>query len=103
MSEQQRQTTAPATRPTTDDREDWKADWGALGMPWRWEPEGDEERQRFLAERGAVKPDIAAGVYHFKDIKLDRADVEWLFATHENGRGPLDWADDDQRDHVCAS
>ncbi len=32
-----------------------------------------------------------------KDIKLSRADVEWLLATHENGRGPVDWSDESQR------
>src|SRR5258708_29345548 len=30
-------------------------------------------------------------------MKLSRADVEWLLATHENGRGPVDWSDGSQR------
>jgi hypothetical protein len=30
-------------------------------------------------------------------VKLSRADVEWLLATHENGRGPVDWSDERQR------
>ena len=30
-------------------------------------------------------------------IKLSRADVEWLLATHENSRGPVDWSDESQR------
>src|SRR5258708_7380112 len=38
-------------------------------------------------------------VYSFSDIepKLTRADIEWLLATHENGRGFVDWRDFYQR------
>src|SRR5205823_5472737 len=52
------------------------------------------------AERRALTPDIEQGMYPFKDIepKLTRADVEWLLATHENGRGPVDWSDKNQRE-----
>lgn len=32
-----------------------------------------------------------------KDINLNRADIEWLLATHEDGRGPVDWSDESQR------
>mgnify|MGYP002402111500 CR=1 FL=1 len=32
-----------------------------------------------------------------KNIKLNRADVEWLLATHENGQGPIDWHEESQR------
>jgi hypothetical protein len=68
-------------------------------MPWRTEPEISEEQQRYLAERRAIQPDIEKGIYPFKDIKLDRADVEWLLATHESDgmRGPVDWQDKKQR------
>jgi uncharacterized protein YjbI with pentapeptide repeats len=90
----------PQRPASNDDREKWTEYWKAQGVPWRTQPEIDEERQRFLAERRAVKPDIAEGVYPFKDIKLDRADVEWLLATHENGRGPIDWDDETQRERV---
>src|SRR5260221_1877063 len=88
-------------RPTSDDdREGWKAYWTAQGMAWRTEPEIDEERQRFLAERRAITPDIKNGIYPFKSITLGRADVEWLLATHESGgmRGPVDWSDEKQRE-----
>jgi uncharacterized protein YjbI with pentapeptide repeats len=77
-------------RPTTDDRDAWRAYWAAQGMPWRTEPEIDEERQQYLAERRAVAPDIEKGMYPFKAIKLDRADVEWLLATHADGRWLID-------------
>jgi hypothetical protein len=51
-------------RPTNnDDREGWRAYWQAQGMPWRTEPEIDEERQRFLAERRAITPDIEQRIY----------------------------------------
>ncbi|HEY7984997.1 MAG TPA: hypothetical protein VID73_12555, partial [Ktedonobacterales bacterium] len=76
-------------RPDTGDRGAWQAYWAANGMPWRTEPEIDDARQRFLAERRHVTPDIERGIYAFRDenggIKLTRTDVEWLLATHESG------------------
>ena len=38
------------------------------------------------------------GIYPFRDIKLSRVDIEWLLETHENGRGPVDWSDEHQRE-----
>ena len=78
-------------RPVNDDKEAWKKYWQAQGQPWRTESEIDVERQKYLAERRSITPNIEQGIYPFKDIKLNRADVEWLLATHENGRGPVDW------------
>lgn len=71
-------------RPTGDNPNEWKAYWTTQGMAWRTEPEIDEERQRYLAERRAIQPDIEKGVYPFNNIKLDRADVEWLIAVHHS-------------------
>jgi uncharacterized protein YjbI with pentapeptide repeats len=73
--------------------------WQAHGMPWRAEPEADAARQAYLTERRAITPDVEKGQYPFRDehggIKLTRADVEWLLATHESGgmRGPVDVRD----------
>ena len=53
------------------------------------------KRQRELAQHRAVIPEM--GIYPFKGMKLNRADVEWLLATHEDGRGPVDWSDKQQR------
>jgi hypothetical protein len=78
-----------AQRPSNDDTEAWKAYWQAQGQHWRTEPEIDAERQKYLDERRSITPDIKQGIYPFKDIKLSRADVEWLLATHESGRGPV--------------
>jgi uncharacterized protein YjbI with pentapeptide repeats len=85
-------------RPANDDKEAWKAYWKAQGQTWRTEPEIDIERQKYLAERRCITPDIEQGIYPFKGIKLSRADVEWLVVTHENGRGPIDWNDKSQRE-----
>lgn len=82
-----------AQRPTTDDIETWKAYWRAQGQPWRTEPEIDVERQKYLDERRSIKPDIEQGIYPFKDIKLNREDIEWLLSTHENGHSLADWKD----------
>ena len=81
-------------------RGEWRRHWRAANQPWRTEPEIDAERQAMLAERRAVAPDIRRGVYPFKDLRLARADVEWLLATHENGRGPVDWDDATQRSRI---
>ena len=78
----------------------WKAMkqyWKERGQPWRTEPEIDEERQKFLSERRSITPNSQQGIYPFKDIKLSRADIEWLLATHENGRGTINWSDESQR------
>ena len=80
-----------------NDREAWQAHWGAQGQPWRTEPEIDAKRQAFLAKRRALEPDARQGLYPFKDVVLNRADIEWLLATHEDGRGPVDWSDESQR------
>jgi Uncharacterized low-complexity proteins len=74
----------------------WKAYWHGKGFPWRTEPEIDVKRQEELSRHRAIIPDIEKGIYPFKGMKLSRADVEWLLATHENGRGPVDWSDESQ-------
>ena len=85
-------------RAAKDDKDTWKAPWEKQGQPWRTEPEIDEERQKYLDERRSIVPVIEKGIYPFKDIKLNRADVEWLLATHENGGGPVVWNDESQRE-----
>jgi uncharacterized protein YjbI with pentapeptide repeats len=82
-------------RPTTE--EEWRAHWKAQNQPWRVEPEISPERQEELAKRRAIVPDIKQGIYPFRGMKLNRADVEWLLATHDGGRGPVDWNDESQR------
>jgi uncharacterized protein YjbI with pentapeptide repeats len=97
---------APATpastvsRPVTDDRAAWRTWWRAQGQHWRLEPEISAERQALLAERRTTTPDVRARGYPFSAISLSRADVEWLLATHENGRGPVHWDDPAQRERV---
>jgi uncharacterized protein YjbI with pentapeptide repeats len=85
-------------RPTTDDTEAWKAYWEAQGKSWRKEPEINEERQAYLAERRSITPDIEQGIYPFKDVKLSRADVEWLIDTHKVEPRPIIRSDEGQRE-----
>jgi len=98
MSEQQTTTTVQEP-PAPDGYPSWPHYWMAQGMPWRTQAQIDEERQAYLAKRRAITPDVEQGIYPFKDIKLDRADVEWLLATHDSGgmRGPVDWSDTQQQ------
>lgn len=98
MSEQDGRQATSLQRPPTDDPEAWKAYWKAQGQFWRTEPEIETERQKYLTERRSITPDVEQGIYPFKGIKLSRADIEWLLATHENGRGPVDWSDESQRE-----
>ncbi len=99
MSDQDNGQVSTTRRPTTKDQEAWIFYWQTQGQFWRSEPEIDSERQKYLAERRAIVPDIEQGIYPFKDIKLSRADIEWLLATHESGGiyGPVDWNDTSQR------
>src|SRR5258708_3659489 len=85
----------PQHSPTSP--EEWRQHWQSQSQPWRTEPEIDAKRQEELSKRRAIVPDIEKGIYPFKGMKLSRADVEWLLATHENGRGPVDWGDETQR------
>jgi hypothetical protein len=105
MSEQDGTQRTAMEHPTNDDRIAWEVYWAELQPKewfeawgyWRTEPEIDEGRKIYLTERRAIQPDINKGTYPFKNIKLSRADVEWLLATLENGRGPIDWNDESQR------
>ncbi len=92
----------PIVRPQNDDLAAWQAYWAAQGQPWRTQPEIAPDRQAYLAERRATPADVIAGTYPLKGVTppLTRADVEWLLATHENGRGPVDWSDPEQRTRV---
>lgn len=89
---------APVPRPADDNRKGWRVYWQAQNQPWRTEPEIDAERQKYLAQLRAIIPDIEKGIYPFKGVQLNRADVEWLLATHENGHGPVNWSDEHQRE-----
>lgn len=100
MSEQPQTVEALPRRPAGEDRGAWRKYWIAQDQIWRTEPEIDEQRQAFLAERRAVVPSIGQSRYPFKGVALTRADVEWLLATHENGRGPVDWSAEEQRERV---
>lgn len=87
-------------QPAPDDREGWKAYWKERQQPWRTEPEIDAQRQEELAKRRAIVPDWEKGIYPFGGMGLTRADIEWLLATHENGRGPVEWSDVSQRERT---
>jgi hypothetical protein len=84
-------------RPSVDDHEAWSAYWRIHGQSWRTEPEIDTKRQQELSRCRAVIPNIEKSIYPFRGMKLSRADVEWLLATHENGLGPVQWNDESQR------
>jgi uncharacterized protein YjbI with pentapeptide repeats len=87
----------PLPSPKLNTPEQWRTYWESQGQPWRREPEIDLQRQTALAQKRVIVPDIEKGMYPFKDMKLSRADVEWLLATHEHDRGPVDWSDENQR------
>jgi uncharacterized protein YjbI with pentapeptide repeats len=86
--------------PTTNDQAEWRAYWQTQGQPWRKEPEITEQRQKQLAAKRAIAASVEQSVYPFGGEKLTRADVEWLLITHEQGRGPVDWSDTEQRDRI---
>jgi uncharacterized protein YjbI with pentapeptide repeats len=67
-------------------------------QPWRTEPEIDGARQEQLKRCLSTLPDIARGIYPFKGMKLSRADVEWLLATHGNEGGSGASSDEQRHD-----
>ncbi len=77
---------------TAADPQLWILYWKAHGQPWRIEPEISADRQEYLAKRLAIQPNIETSSYPFKNISLNRADVEWLLANHGNGQGPVNWS-----------
>jgi hypothetical protein len=91
MSEQQ-PTTSAQDQPAPDGFTSWPEYWTAQGMPWRTEPEIDLVRQQYVSERRSIVPNIEVGVFPFKDMKVERKDVEWLLSTLDSGgvRGPVD-------------
>ncbi len=94
------ETVPAAGPPATDDRAAWRAWWRSQGQSWRLEPEIPPARQALLAERRAIVAEVRVNLYPFAGVSLTRADVEWLLATHENGRGPVMWDDPAQRERV---
>src|SRR5713101_4174703 len=97
VSGQSEPSSLPSIRPSNGDHAAWLAYWQEQNQPWRTEPEISPERRGELEKRRALVPDIEKGIYPFKGIKLDRADVEWLLTTHEGG--PVNWSDEKER--VC--
>jgi uncharacterized protein YjbI with pentapeptide repeats len=98
MSEEEGTQVLLPPRPTESDPEAWKPYWEGRGQPWRTEPEISTGRQEELAQYRSIVPNIEKGIYPFKGMKLTRAEIEWLLATHDAGRGPVDWSDKRQRD-----
>ena len=96
MSEQDGTKASSLEYPDNLDSLAWRVYWEKQGQPWRTEPEINRKRQIYLTQRRNIKAIVEQGIYPFKGIKLNRADVEWLLATHENGRGPIDWNDESQ-------
>jgi hypothetical protein len=74
--------------------------WKQWGLTWRREPEIDTERQEYLDKLRTIKSNAWQGIFPFKGIRLSRADIEWLLATHENERGPINWSDESQRKRI---
>jgi uncharacterized protein YjbI with pentapeptide repeats len=84
-------------QPGIGDRAAWRAWWSERGQSWRQEPEVAAERAQILAQRRTVAPNVGQGIYPFAGQTLSRADVEWLLATHDDTRGPVDWSNEAQR------
>ncbi|HKV56936.1 MAG TPA: pentapeptide repeat-containing protein [Ktedonobacteraceae bacterium] len=83
--------------PSDDNEGKWIRYWKQQGQPWRIKPEINAERQTYLNERRRrVLNEAGEWIYPLTDVPLSRADIEWLLATHANGRGPVDSADPEQ-------
>src|ERR1700694_1196977 len=60
-----------------------------LKHSWSTEPEVDENRRKELAKYSSIVPNIKQGIYPFKNIKLTRADIEWLL-NRDKQMDPID-------------
>lgn len=78
---------------------DWREYWQSLGQDWRTEPLIDEDRQGYLTMHRAIEATVEQYLFPFKDERLNRADIEWLLATHEPG-GPVFWSETSQHERV---
>src|SRR5260370_19424630 len=96
VSEQSEPSSLQSIRPPRDDRAAWLAYWQERDQPWRTEPEIIPESEKEREKCRALVPDVEKGIYPFKGMKLERADVEWLLATHEGG--PVKWSDEKERE-----
>lgn len=81
-------------QPSANDREGWKQYWTNKGQPWRTEPEISACRQHELSQRRSTQQEPEKGIYPLGGVSLDRADIEWLLASHDNGQGPVEWSDE---------
>jgi hypothetical protein len=97
MEQQDNHSDHSLQRPSTNDPGAWRVYWRAQNQAWRTEPEINQERQEELKQRRNIAPDIIKGIYPFKGMRLERADMEWLLATHGAGRGPVDWDNEQDR------
>ncbi|HKS69030.1 MAG TPA: pentapeptide repeat-containing protein [Ktedonobacterales bacterium] len=98
--------------PPDNDASAWQEYWRSFGarylnpLPdgdgelWRREPLIKPDRQTFLRERLAVQPSIPDMRFPLKGVALTRADIEWLLDTHDQGRGPVDGQDPEQRERT---
>src|SRR5260221_419802 len=85
VSGQSEQSSLQSIRPPRDDHAAWLAYWQKQDQPWRTEPEIRPERQAELEKCRVLVPDVEGGIYPFKGMKLERADIEWLLATDDGG------------------
>src|SRR6266849_4510796 len=101
MEDQSNHTTRSSKRPATSDPIAWRAYWQAQNQAWRTEPEISLKRQEELKQHQKIVSGITKGIFYpFQGMKLDRAEVEWLLATNDAGHGPVDWANEQDREHA---
>jgi uncharacterized protein YjbI with pentapeptide repeats len=106
-SKQVKQQAQVPQRPASGDRNAWRDYWEAQSQSWRTEPKIDTARQKSLNACFHLFPGgdqehypyRGKDQYPFKDVRLSRADIEWLLATypHKDGRGSVEWFDEHSR------
>ena len=71
---------------SSDDQAAWHAYWQSRFQVLRTNPEISSERQNELKRHLVILPNIEKGDYPFKEVKLNRADIEWLLALEDTGQ-----------------
>src|SRR5207248_902935 len=85
MSKQETKLSSKPQSPITVDPSAWRNYWYALKYTRCEELSIDANRQAELEGYRSIRPNIEQAIYPFKNVRLSRADIRWLLATHENG------------------
>jgi uncharacterized protein YjbI with pentapeptide repeats len=97
MSKQESKLLSKPQSPITVNPSAWRNYWYALKYTRCEEPSIDANRQAELERYRSISSNIEQSIYPFKNVRLSRADIKWLLATHENRYEPGEASGENQQ------